>query len=126
MNREIKFRVWTGFKMEYNIMAGFLGAFYVQGMDEKDAACMSPFNTKYYPETPVMQFTGLLDKTGKEIYEGDIIKAGEDKMLLRWSEVYASFVLRKEGWAFSHFFGEACSPEDCEIIGNIHENPELL
>ena len=47
MEREIKFRVWTGQEMEHRIMVGFLGAFYVQGIDEKDSASMSPFNTKY-------------------------------------------------------------------------------
>lgn len=52
MNREIKFRVWTGMSMGYKVMAGYLGHFYVAGMDEKDAACMSQFNTIYRKETP--------------------------------------------------------------------------
>lgn len=72
--REIKFRAWTGQQMEYNIMAGFLGTFYVQGIDENDLASMSQFNSKYPNNTPVMQFTGLHDKNGKEIYEGDIVQ----------------------------------------------------
>ena len=72
MSREIKFRAWNGASMEINVMAGFLGAFYVQGIDPEDSASMSPFNTKL-EGVELMQFTGLHDRNGKEIYEGDIV-----------------------------------------------------
>lgn len=75
----------------------------------------------------VGQFTGLSDKNGKDIYKGDILKGSDGKlMIIGWSKKFASFVLNRDGWAFSHWFGESCNPEDCEVIGNIHDNPELL
>lgn len=75
----------------------------------------------------VMQFTGMKDQNGKVIYEGDILQTCTDKALVvSWSNKYASFVLNRNGWAFSHWFGESCEADDCIIIGNIHENPELL
>ena len=59
----------------------------------------------------LLQFTGLLDKNGKEIYEGDIVRR-EDS--LNW-------IVKWEGQGF-----EPIELEKWEIIGNIHENPELL
>lgn len=91
----------------------------------------------------LMQFTGLLDKNGKEIYEGDIVKTkfwNKDKgifienefigVIEYWGESYASFhILDKNGggipleWACHksdgwHIYGE--------IVSNIYENPKLL
>jgi uncharacterized phage protein (TIGR01671 family) len=67
----------------------------------------------------VSQFTGLTDKNGKKIFEGDILKwdvaewGGEHCELVEWD--YSLFSMRKNDW--QHF---------CEVIGNIHDNPELL
>ena len=47
-------------------------------------------------------------------------------MLIGWSKKFASFVIDKQGWAYSHYFGEAVNPEKVEVIGNKHENPELI
>lgn len=119
--------------MERRIVAGQLGAFYVEGMDPEDSACLSPFNTIYDKAAPVMQFTGLYDKNGKEIYEGDVIRI----LLRRHMEdsVFANAEIRFEGAAFWfdapkvgftdcnwHFYNQS----DREVIGNIYENPELL
>jgi uncharacterized phage protein (TIGR01671 family) len=144
--RQIKFRVWIGTKMEYNILAGTLGVFYVPGPDPKDAACVSPMNTKYDEPTRIMQFTGLLDKTGKEIYEGDIAEEeifmimgdpiGKIRIVFDWEN--AGFIKRvldsKGGIGFIPNGAKSdlakVSTKDaanhCEIVGNIYESPELL
>ncbi len=127
MNRPIKFRAWTGVMMEYKIMSGYLGSFYCAGMDQNDAACLSPFNTIYHDNTPIMQFTGLLDKNGKEIWEGDILELSYArqfpiKITVDWD--YKAFVKPQYekaslGWA-------GCDLSKAIIIGNIYENPELI
>ena len=73
----------------------------------------------------VCQYTGLTDKNKKKIWQGDIVKAGGN-LAVHWSEQFASWCLSKKGWMHNHFFGEAVAPEDCEVIGNIFDNPELL
>lgn len=65
------------------------------------------------------QFTGLFDKNGKEIYEGDIVKSeGIDKTFIE----NVPDILRLGHLVGEHIF----VPETMEIIGNIYENPELL
>ena len=73
------------------------------------------------------QFIGLLDKNGKEIYEGNIAKRPNGEIgIVEYNA--PSFILQRQGnwqdWQFiecpSEYF------EDCEVIGGIYENPELL
>lgn len=76
----------------------------------------------------VGQYTGLTDRNGKEIYEGDIVEAcsqGEHrKCEVAWSEKTVSFFLKHSvgPWSLSGAWGK----ESCEVIGNIYDNPELL
>jgi uncharacterized phage protein (TIGR01671 family) len=73
---------------------------------------------------PLMQFTGLKDKNGIEIYEGDILKdhgiVAWNDVELCWSRIDLNWNDRRE-W---HELDSLTSP--MEIIGNIYENPELL
>lgn len=79
---------------------------------------------KVIPET-VGQYTGLTDKNGKKIFEGDIVLYARDEELgqISYHEGEAMFVVEFDTWVtdFDHMYGK-----DLEIIGNIHDNPELM
>ena len=81
----------------------------------------APFAYIVRPET-VGQFIRLCDKDGTEIYDGDRVDTPHDKgLIVSWNVKYASFCLNKDGWMFSHWFGEAVEPENCVIVGNVNE-----
>ena len=74
----------------------------------------------------ICQCSGLKDKNGKLIWENDIIKCEGIITAVSWNTKYASWVLTRKGWMYHHFFGESQDPEECEVICNIFDNPELL
>jgi uncharacterized phage protein (TIGR01671 family) len=112
MHRTIKFRAWDE--------DGFM--FYPDRLDFKDDRITvwngNTFGGVGTAIAQLMQFTGLLDKNGKEIYEGDIYATlfpnGEwgSPQIVTWNNELAGFGLLPN--------------EICEIFGNIYENPELL
>lgn len=136
-NREIKFRAWTGAIMEYKVLSGSLGSFYVQGIDPRDAASLSPMNTKYHDKTPIMQFTGLFDKNRKEIYEGDLCeyltaRNGLTVGKIIYEQQACAFWFKWHDGAFHRYKelkatsgGDYFQADNLNIIGNIYENPEL-
>jgi len=107
--REIKFRAWDGEKM----------------LPPQDITkCGEYWNWLGLVDVALMQYTGLKDKNGVEIYEGDICKTSVPKIpkgWVYWSEEGAYFGIRNEKLpALLHRAGEL------EVIGNIYETPELL
>lgn len=119
MKREIKFRAWDkkNNKMLGVSEIGNLMFAYGENYDHI---------TKY--EADIMQFTGLLDKNGKEIYEGDIVNCNlpkadwtleeNKKFAVQWSDILLGFTNGSHGFLYEY--------SDFEVIGNIYENPELI
>lgn len=73
----------------------------------------------------VGQFTGLTDKDGKKIFEGDICKV--DGLIYKVAFNYAEWrfeIISSKVYCYPAFYSHCGG--DCEIIGNIHDNPELL
>lgn len=138
--REIKFRAWEPVNKEMHYLDLAL-------CDYKNGACrlVLPLKKQGISYTmmnldavDVMQYTGLLDKNGKEIYEGDIIKvtgefAIDDYGIVKWSQqeddytYHCGFMVdwQEEVKRRSHLSFWA-NHREIEIIGNIYENPELL
>ena len=111
MNQDrFKFRAWNGEKMLP----------YLIGVSDGGPLVLDSYCGQWFDgpmDLVLMQCTGLKDKTGKLIYEGDILEGGQ---LVEWDEVYGCF----------NPFNE---PDKCidqlglyEIIGNKYENPKLL
>lgn len=84
---------------------------------------------QYYvnPDT-VGQFTGLQDKNGKDIYEGDIIcfVDGLKRVNDEWIDNKHIYKVEYSGAAFSGVLGLSESTDAVEIIGDIYDNPDLL
>lgn len=123
MNREIKFRAWHKVKniMVYDNEDDTYG--YWDGCRNSNVGMINTIlNSQYYKEYKFMQYTGLRDKNGKEIYEGDIAKY--ENMIGKIMFFNGSFILsdfeEETEWELGVI------NEELEIIGNIYDNPELL
>lgn len=77
-------------------------------------------------EDTVGQFSTLRDKNGKEIYAGDILRAGNEKTLLEVRFVRGVFAFLWNGDLDDEFPCNAPTQEWAEVVGNIHDNPEMI
>ena len=113
--RKIKFRIWNriGKRMLYDSSLAFKGNKVIEETGTK-----------------VMQYTGLKDKCGKEIYEGDIIEYPifEDELgVVKWSEEKGYWHIESiTQIGINRFSLYDDSDKDYEVKGNIYENPELV
>jgi len=121
MKRELKFRLWSdSLKVMYS-PENQIGNLW--SIPEADNGIL-----KVRDDEVLMQFTGLKDKNGKEIYEGDIIKYDKWIGKVKWGNERASFCsVDKDNFggelAFQIYARDGELPE---IIGNIYKNPELI
>lgn len=102
----------------------------ISDLDQERHYIVSKKNYEYWevvPET-VGQYTGLTDKNGKRIFEGDIVSSNKRKTWIGMGEVWfgnSAFWCGEREWA--KLLRVVClEDEQAEIIGNIHDNPELL
>lgn len=134
MNREIKFRAWDGKKMylpeytdkeDFHLLAdGTIVETHEYGVERHELTSRRGDNWK------VMQYTGLKDKNGKEIYEGDIVGGATHPQLIKWDTRTTTQYGHGDSTTtvfigFSYGDWGKTAPE-IEVIGNIYENPELL
>jgi len=127
MDREIKFRAWVDSRHGFGKMINWEGLQEPFDPWESEQSYLD-FLLKYKNVKDgdiLMQYTGLKDKNGKEIYEGDVVKtdnitaSGE----IVWDR-FAWFIKLPREKDFYHQFIDATG-QSHEVIGNIYENPEL-
>lgn len=126
--RTIKFRIWDGKCYRGNLNKYFLD---LQSGEIKERAFSDIYDEWYYVDSDcdfvIEQYTGLEDMVGKDVYEGDIVQFDNmdrevgNKSEVKWvSENYGS---NYSGWMI---FKTSMQIGPFKVIGNIHENPELL
>jgi hypothetical protein len=113
MNREIKFRIWD---KRFNKMRSWNWI----------VTARPPIGAFFYDDNLIkMQDTGLRDKHGKEIYDGDIIHTRDNdsyNFVVRFDPKWKAWTY----YLFNTFNSFIFNNEFHEVVGNIYENPELL
>ncbi|MEO0975955.1 MAG: YopX family protein [Pseudomonadota bacterium] len=128
MSREIKFRVWDGTRNEMRQGVNILICSHT-GRPQWQHGYNEP---EPMHDAKLLQFTGLKDANGVEIYEGDIVRLG-DNPIHEGTLVECQFSQSRAQWIYSFLTGQhkgkATDMVDTwrsyTIVGNIFENPEL-
>lgn len=125
MNREIKFRVWDKELKTYNSPSG-------HHLVKQDGVLSVALNLDIVKvcgtdRFVIEDYTGCKDKNGKDIFEGDIIKAYSEEFE---NENFTGKVIFDEGsfltWINKNDIRGVWSGDNIEVVGNLFENPELL
>jgi len=120
MNRVIKFRAWH--EDAHKMTDLYLG--------EDDIAVYSSdgeiYTLRLRDEPPVMQFTGLKDKNGKEIYEGDVVEFHDLDYPDGHTALHSIHRHTVEFLGGAYQVLSSMPSEEFEVIGNIYQHPELL
>jgi len=130
--REIKFRAWDKNDKRIFIDPQMIDFYnkkigYMQYQTEymPDTSYSIPVGFEEFEYSELMQYTGLKDEYGDEIYEGDIVTLHNSRYKVIFNMEQARFVLRDDKFEMEIPFTNN-NNERMEIIGNIYENPELM
>ena len=120
--REIKFRGWNSKNKKWIYGYYFVnrGEHFISP-DEVVNPLVS-YNDFVVDKDSIGQYTGVKDKNGKEVYDGDIVSSGATTGVVVYDCEQAGFVVQKEKTIELRFY----SLLGIEVIGNIHDNPELI
>ena len=123
--REIKFRAWHKGKKIIGEVFGIDILHKEIFFSNEDVDC---YEHSDFKDIELMQYTGLYDKKGKEIYEGDIVKlrANHGIGVIKYSDEWGAFIVEYIKPRPLAVLGMNYYKEDIEILGNIYENSELL
>lgn len=128
-NREIKFRAWIPESKQMLDVEEIIWEDYKIWRIQFRAAPNKGYYLEQADEYILMQFTGLYDTTGSPIYEGDILSCWRKRIGKKriWGVIYstehACFGLKNNN---NDVMGGFALYDTYEVIGNIHQNPELL
>lgn len=114
VERELKFRAWVP-ERKFMVSGKAIPDIFIQGEDFFGTRIPCEGSLIPMSDCIVMQYTGLKDKNGKEIYEGDVVR----KLTYPMEDFEVKF--EKASFTIAGYI-----PSKCKVVGNVYENPFLL